>query len=127
MTFATATIQGFVNWKSSLEQTPNGRNVVNLLVSVPDKRDKEKSTSYKISVWDKQAASVLEFIQKGQLITAQGSISFETFNPQKPIIRMDFASILDYGKQPDATNFVPVNIDNVKKQATATKQKVASK
>ena len=60
MTFATGTIQGYVTWISNLTQTPTGRNVVNLLVSVPDKKNKEVSSTYKLSIWDNQAGNVLK-------------------------------------------------------------------
>ena len=107
MTFATATIQGFVNWKGKVERTPQGRDVINLLVSVPEKRKENTSTTYKLSIWDKQALSCLNFISTNQLITATGQVSLETFK-EKSLIRMDFASILDYGKpltdkEPEAT------------------------
>ena len=75
MTFATGTIQGYVTWISNLTQTPTGRNVVNLLVSVPDKKNKEVSSTYKLSIWDNQAGNVLKYIQPRQLITAQGQLS----------------------------------------------------
>ena len=106
MTFATATIQGFVNWKGTLEKTPQGRDVINLLLSVPEKRETKTSTTYKLSIWDKQAHSALNFIFNKQLITATGQVSLETYEG-KSQIRMDFASILDYGKsqednQPEA-------------------------
>lgn len=95
MSFATATIQGYVTWIGELKQTPNGRFVVNLMVAVPDKT-KTKSTTYKLSVWDLQSGNVLKYIRKNQLITAQGQIGLETYG-DKPMIRLDFASILDYG------------------------------
>lgn len=44
--------------------TPSGRAVVNILVSVPDKQQVGVSTSYKLSVWDKQALSALQYIKK---------------------------------------------------------------
>lgn len=118
MSFATATIQGFVTWKSSLQQTPSGRNVVNMIVSVPDKK-KETSTSYKISIWDKQAGYALEYISVKQLITAQGQLSLEHYPSKDTILRLDFASILDYGRLPNTENKssfgVKIDKENVKK------------
>ena len=95
MSFATATIQGYVNWIGEQKHTPNGRVVVNLMISVPT-RVKGVSTTYKLSVWDLQSGNVLKYIRKNQLITAQGQIGLETYG-DKPMIRLDFASILDYG------------------------------
>ena len=95
MSFATATIQGYVTWIGELKQTPTGRFVVNLMVSVPDKT-KTKSTTYKLSVWDLQTGSVLKYLKKNQLVTAQGALGLETYG-DKPMIRLDFASILEYG------------------------------
>lgn len=118
MSFATATIQGFVTWKSPLQQTPSGRNVVNMIVSVPDKK-KETSTSYKLSVWDQQAGYALEYISVKQLITAQGQLSLEHYPSKDTILRLDFASILDYGRMPNmeakASFGVKVDKENVKK------------
>ena len=116
MTFATATVQGFVTWKSDLQQTPNGRNVVNMIISVPDKK-KETSTSYKLSVWDKQAGYVLEYIRIKQMITAQGQLSIEHYPSKNPILRLDFASILDYGRTPEEGTKVKMDIEGVKEVA----------
>ena len=99
MSFATATIQGYVTWIGELKQTPNGRFVVNLMVAVPDKT-KTKSTTYKLSVWDLQTGSVLKYLKKNQLVTAQGALGLETYG-DNPMIRLDFASILNYGYTPE--------------------------
>ena len=124
MSFATATIQGFVTWKSTLLQTPSGRNVVNLLVSVPDKK-KETSTSYKLSIWDTQVGSVLEYVKKGQLITATGNLSLEHYQTKNPILRLDFASIADYGIDPDMRKkYISIDESNAMDTAKKVKQKV---
>jgi len=99
MSFATATIQGYVTWIGEMKQTPTGRFVVNLLVAVPDKT-KTKSTTYKLSVWDLQTGSVLKYLKKNQLVTAQGTLGLETYG-DKPMIRLDFVSILNYGYTPE--------------------------
>lgn len=132
MSFATATIQGYVTWIGELKQTPTGRFVVNLMVSVPDKT-KTKSTTYKLSVWDLQTGSVLKYLKKNQLVTAQGALGLETYG-DKPMIRLDFASILNYGYTPeetttsDKTAFIPIDLDNVKTTTAAIKErKVAVK
>ncbi len=132
MTFSTATIQGYVNWVSDLTQTPSGKNVVNLLVSVPDKRNKENNettgTTFKLSVWNEQAGNVLKYIKKNQIITASGQISIENFNQKNPLIRMDFASILDYGVSPEMReNYTKINLENVKTQPQITKQKISTR
>jgi hypothetical protein len=96
MSFATATIQGYVTWIGDRNPAgATGRSVINLYVSVPT-RTKGVSTTYKLSVWDIQIDNVLKYIRKNQLITAQGTIGLETYG-DKPMIRLDFASILDYG------------------------------
>jgi len=96
MSFATAVIQGYVTWIGDRNPAgATGRSVINLLVSVPT-RTKGVSTTYKLSVWDIQIDNVLKYIRKNQLITAQGTIGLETYG-DKPMIRLDFASILDYG------------------------------
>ena len=135
MSFATATIQGYVTWIGDLKMTPSGRNVVNLMVSVPDKT-KTKSTTYKLSVWDLQTGSVLKYLQKNQLVTAQGSLGLETYG-DNPMIRLDFASILNYGYVADEetiqkrkegkVGFVPININNVKTKPQEVKNKVTAK
>lgn len=96
MSFATAVIQGYVTWIGDRNPAgATGRTVINLLVSVPT-RTKGIATTYKLSIWDIQIDNVLKYIRKNQLITAQGTIGLETYG-DKPMIRLDFASILDYG------------------------------
>ena len=124
MSFATATIQGYVTWIGELKQTPTGRFVVNLMVAVPDKT-KTKSTTYKLSVWDLQTGSVLKYLKKNQLVTAQGALGLETYG-DNPMIRLDFASILNYGYTPEEqtkTAFIPIDLDNVKSTTEAIKTK----
>ena len=124
MSFATATIQGYVNWIGELKQTPNGRFVVNLMVAVPDKT-KTKSTTYKLSVWDLQTGSVLKYLKKNQLVTAQGALGLETYG-DNPMIRLDFASILNYGYTPEEqtkTAFIPIDLDNIKSKTEEIKTK----
>ncbi len=125
MSFATATIQGYVTWIGEMKQTPTGRFVVNLLVAVPDKT-KTKSTTYKLSVWDLQTGSVLKYLKKNQLVTAQGTLGLETYG-DKPMIRLDFVSILNYGYTPEGTEtpskmeFIPIDLENVKSKTASIK------
>jgi len=107
MTFATATIQGFVTFKKA-STTPSGRSVVNMYVAVPDKRQNlTTSDTYKVSVWDNQALAAAEYIssERKQLVTFSGSLKLDGYSVEqgKPMMRLDFASILDYG------NSKPVN------------------
>ena len=130
MTFATGTIQGYVTWISNLTQTPTGRNVVNLLVSVPDKKNKEVSSTYKLSIWDNQAVNVLKYIQPRQLITAQGQLSIEHYvgKSGNNLLRLDFATILDYGRAPEEkpqegkATFIKMDIENLKEVTAAAKR-----
>jgi hypothetical protein len=130
MTFATGTIQGYVTWIGNLSQTPTGRNVVNLLVSVPDKKNKEISSTYKLSIWDNQAGNVLKYIQPRQLITAQGQLSIEHFigKSGNNLLRLDFATILDYGKTPEEKpqeikgTITKMTIENMKDVITTAKK-----
>jgi hypothetical protein len=125
MSFATATIQGYVTWIGKMQQTPTGRFVVNLLVAVPDKT-KTKSTTYKLSVWDLQTGSVLKYLKKNQLVTAQGTLGLETYG-DKPMIRLDFVSILNYGYTPEETQtpskmeFIPIDLETVKSKTASIK------
>jgi len=125
MSFATATIQGYVTWIGEMKQTPTGRFVVNLLVAVPDKT-KTKSTTYKLSVWDLQTGSVLKYLKKNQLVTAQGTLGLETYG-DKPMIRLDFVSILNYGYTPEETEtpskmeFIPIDLETVKSKTASIK------
>jgi len=127
MNFATGTICGKVNWIGEMKLTPTGRPVVNLLVVVWDKKIKTKSTTYKLSVWDLQVGTVLKYVKKDQIITAQGTLSLETYG-DKPIIRLDFVSILDYGHPPEekikkATTTIKeeniVNLENIESKIEA--------
>ena len=101
MTFATATIQGHCTYKKSTT-TPQGRAVVNMLIAVPNKRqNKTTSDTYKVSVWDNQALAAAEYIhqENKQIITVSGQLKLDEYSVAKgePMMRLDFASILDYG------------------------------
>jgi hypothetical protein len=129
MSFATATIQGYVTWIGKQTQTPSGRNVINLLVAVPDKK-KDTSSTYKLSVWDAQSANVLQYIKVKQKITAQGALSIEHYPSSNVVMRLDFASILEYGYIPDEeksqagkSSFVNMDIDNLKKVTEDARRK----
>mgnify|MGYP004007070619 FL=1 len=79
-----------------------------MLISVPNKRQNgTTSDTYKISVWDQQALSAAEYISvdRKQIITCSGTLSLDEYSVEqgKPMMRLDFASILDYG------NSRPVN------------------
>ena len=104
MTFATATIQGFVNWRSSEpEISKSGRKVMNLIIGVPDKKQENNTTSFRISVWDNQAEAAHKYIQKNQVITASGALRETEYTNKDGVVmkmlRLDFATILDYGAQ----------------------------
>ena len=101
MTFSTATIQGSVTFKKS-STTPQGRAVVNMLLSVPNKRQNGTTAdTYKVSVWDNQALAAAEYIsaENKQIITCSGQLKLDEYSVEqgKPMMRLDFASILDYG------------------------------
>ena len=101
MTFSTATIQGYVTFKKS-STTPQGRAVVNMLLSVPNKRQNGTTAdTYKVSVWDNQALAAAEYIsaEQKQIITCSGQLKLDEYSVEqgKPMMRLDFASILDYG------------------------------
>jgi single-stranded DNA-binding protein len=101
MTFSTATIQGYVTYKKS-STTPQGRAVVNMLLAVPNKRQNGTTAdTYKVSVWDNQALAAAEYIsaENKQIITCSGQLKLDEYSVEqgKPMMRLDFASILDYG------------------------------
>jgi WD40 repeat protein len=92
-------------------------------------KTKTKSTTYKLSVWDLQTGSVLKYLKKDQLVTAQGTLGLETYG-DKPMMRLDFASILNYGYTPEKTTiasekmaFIPIDLDNVKSTTATIKEK----
>jgi len=98
MTFSTCTIQGYVGYIGEAKQIPDSKRVVlNILVNVPNKRNKEEKEyqTYKVSVWDKQALSGTQYLKKGQVITVQGQLTIDKYEPK--MLRLDFANILDYG------------------------------
>lgn len=107
MTFSTATIQGYVTFKKS-STTPQGRAVVNMLLSVPNKRQNGTTAdTYKVSVWDSQALAAAEYIsaERKQIITCSGTLRLDEYSVAqgKPMMRLDFASILDYGNSSQTT------------------------
>jgi hypothetical protein len=78
---------------------------------------------------------VLKYIQQRQIITAQGQLSLEHYSNEKndKMLRLDFATILDYGKTPEEKtetikgNFVNMDITNVKKVAKEAREKATIK
>ena len=138
MTFSTATIQGYVTYKKS-STTPQGRSVVNMLLSVPNKRQNGTTAdTYKVSVWDNQALAAAEYIsaERKQIITCSGTLRLDEYSVEqgKPMMRLDFASILDYGnsktgdyQQSDKQKFTNMidTIEDAKEKAQATKKRTA--
>lgn len=107
MTFATATVQGYVTYLKSDLTKNTKRSVVNMLIAVPNKKENmTTSDTYKVSVWDAQAHSALQYINpaRKQIITVSGILRLDEYSVSqgKPMMRLDFASILDYGKTNDA-------------------------
>jgi hypothetical protein len=129
MTFATATIQGYVNW---IGVAPNKteRSLVVILMSVPGRKG-EEPTSYKVSTWDKQATLAAQYIRKGQIISVSGKLALEKYQSHKqefPFIRIDFATILDYGTPIEGAdlpvNLVKSNINSEEINGKTSKSKV---
>ena len=107
MTIATATVQGYVTYLKSDLTKNTKRSVVNMLIAVPNKKENmTTSDTYKVSVWDAQAHSALQYINpaRKQIITVSGILRLDEYSVSqgKPMMRLDFASILDYGKTNDA-------------------------
>ena len=137
MTFSTATIQGYVTFKKA-STTPSGRSVVNMLLSVPNKRQNGTTAdTYKVSVWDNQALSAAEYIsaERKQIITCSGTLRLDEYSVEqgKPMMRLDFASILDYGNTKptqeqisDKQKFVNMidDVEEIADKATTIKAKV---
>jgi single-stranded DNA-binding protein len=140
MTFSTATIQGYVTFMKT-STTPNNRAVVNMLLSVPNKRQNGTTAdTYKVSVWDSQALAAAQYIsaERKQIITCSGTLRLDEYSVEqgKPMMRLDFASILDYGNSrmgeaqlSDKQKFVNMidSVDDAKIKATSVKKKVAVK
>lgn len=140
MTFSTATIQGYVTFMKT-STTPNNRAVVNMLLSVPNKRQNGTTAdTYKVSVWDSQALAAAQYIsaERKQIITCSGTLRLDEYSVKqgKPMMRLDFASILDYGNSrmgeaqlSDKQKFVNMidSVDDAKIKATSVKKKVAVK
>jgi single-stranded DNA-binding protein len=137
MTFSTATVQGYVTFMKT-STTPNNRAVVNMLLSVPNKRQNGTTAdTYKVSVWDSQALSAAQYIsaERKQIITCSGTLRLDEYSVEqgKPMMRLDFASILDYGNSrigeaqlSDKQKFVNM-IDSVEDAKLKPKQIKATK
>ena len=118
--------------------TPNNRAVVNMLLSVPNKRQNGTTAdTYKVSVWDSQALSAAQYIsaERKQIITCSGTLRLDEYSVEqgKPMMRLDFASILDYGNSrigeaqlSDKQKFVNM-IDSVEDAKLKPKQIKATK
>lgn len=121
--------------------TPNNRAVVNMLLSVPNKRKNGTTAdTYKVSVWDSQALAAAQYIsaERKQIITCSGTLRLDEYSVEqgKPMMRLDFASILDYGNSriseaqlSDKQKFVNMidSVEDAKLKATSVKKKVAVK
>ena len=117
--------------------TPNNRAVVNMLLSVPNKRQNGTTAdTYKVSVWDSQALAAAQYIsaERKQIITCSGTLRLDEYSVEqgKPMMRLDFASILDYGNSrigeaqlSDKQKFVNMidSVDDAKIKATSIKAK----
>ena len=116
-----------------------------MLIAVPNKRQNGTTTNtYKVSVWDNQALAAAEYIDanRKQIITVNGTLmldeySVENPNPKsgkiEPMMRLDFASILDYGNTKptqeqvsDKQKFVNMieDVEEIADKATSIKAKV---
>ncbi len=136
MTFSTATVQGYVTYMKA-STTPSHRAVVNMLISVPNKRQNGTTAdTYKVSVWDNQALAAAQYIsaERKQIITCSGTLRLDEYSVEqgKPMMRIDFASILDYGnskeiteQQSDKQRFVNMmdSVDDAKRKAVEIKAK----
>ena len=138
MTFSTATIQGKVMWIGGNQNQGKDKNrtTASMWVAVPDKRSTrdeygnyERSTTYQVRVWDAQALTALQYIEKFQTITLSGNITgIDTYKSDNLKINMDFATILDYGYKQQKKNVEGAKTTGMKeivskgvKKALATK------
>jgi len=108
-----------------------------MLVAVPNKRENNTtSDTYKVSVWDNQALAAAQYIssERKQLITISGTLKLDEYSVTqgKPMMRLDFANILDYGnKKPESdkqkfANFID-SVDEAQIKAKTTKTKMTTK
>jgi len=109
-----------------------------MLLSVPNKRQNGTTAdTYKVSVWDSQALSAAQYIsaERKQIITCSGTLRLDEYSVEqgKPMMRLDFASILDYGNSrigeaqlSDKQKFVNM-IDSVEDAKLKPKQIKATK
>ena len=116
-----------------------------MLIVVPNKRQNGTTTNtYKVSVWDNQALAAAEYIDanRKQIITVNGTLMLDEYsaenpNPKsgkiEPMMRLDFASILDYGNTKptqeqvsDKQKFVNMieDVEEIADKATTIKAKV---
>ena len=112
-----------------------------MLLSVPNKRENGLSAdTYKVSVWDAQALSAAQYIsaERKQIITVSGTLTLDSYSVEqgKPMMRLDFASILDYGNaktgmsnNSDKQKFVNMmdKMEDVKEKAKEIKARIAEK
>ena len=97
-----------------------------MYIAVPDKRKNGTfSNTYKVSVWDNQAVAAAQYIkqERKQLVTVSGQLKLDEYScthPNKdgviePMMRLDFASILDYGNKQQSQEDI-INGANTDKQ-----------
>lgn len=109
-----------------------------MLLSVPNKRQNGTTAdTYKVSVWDSQALAAAEYIsaERKQIITCSGTLRLDEYSVEqgKPMMRLDFASILDYGNTKQETplsdkqKFVNMidDVEDAKMKALELKEKTA--
>jgi single-strand DNA-binding protein len=78
--FAQVTIVGNVGQSPDTRQTPSGKTVTKISVAVNEKYgDKETTTWYNVSCWDKLGEIVSQYVTKGMLVLVVGRVSVRAY------------------------------------------------
>lgn len=104
---AKITVKGMVGGNPVLHKFEGSKNKkASFSVAINQLKGKEKSTTwYQIETWNGSTESVLNNVQKGQLIEVKGELSIEQYyskkhdeNRMKALVKMDEFKVIDRKK-----------------------------
>lgn len=93
------TIAGNVGQTPELKQV-NGKSVLNFSVAVNTKpKGEEKTTWYRVSLWERSATALAPYIQRGTKVCVAGELDVREYNG-KTYLEIPFARVTLMGTKP---------------------------
>lgn len=90
--FNTITIVGHLGRDPELRYTPQGKSVCDFTIATSEKfRDAEKTTWFRVTVWDRSAESVAQYLKKGSAAYVVGRLSLDEWTDKDGNTRQTLA------------------------------------